>query len=74
MKTIYSICVKEMDFFFDEDGKLLSYWQLNDAQYRHEYMGPLFKSLGITVKFPEWQDAKFQKPIVKILKKTGNVG
>ena len=50
MKTIYHVDCLENDYFFDTDGKCLGGWHQNDAMYRHEYMDPLFKKLGITVE------------------------
>jgi hypothetical protein len=56
-KTLYFVCSCECDFFFDAKFKLLSFWY--DADYRPEYMDPLFNKLGFTVeqvesrKFPE---------------------
>jgi hypothetical protein len=53
LTTIYHIstCIwGEQDWFFDADGKLLAQWDRNDADYRHEYMGPLFRKLGYEVK------------------------
>ena len=39
----------ELDVFFDEKKEILTWWSLNDAHYRHEYMSPLFKLMGYEV-------------------------
>jgi hypothetical protein len=39
----------EKDTFFDDNFKLIDYWDCNDASYRPEYMDSLFRQLGIEV-------------------------
>lgn len=70
MKTIYHVNVEvfgEQDFFFDDDGKLIHWWDRNDADYRNEYMDPLMKELGIKVKSGNWSDKRFKSQIKEIL-------
>ncbi len=69
MKTIYHIRAAnggEMDFFFDAKGKMLTWWDLNDANYRDEYMNDLFKKLGYEVKTANQQDKRFAKQIKQV--------
>lgn len=61
----------ETQFFFDEKGKLLQWWNTNDANYRSEYMGPLFKSLGINMQYIEYNDTRIYKIVKRELKKQG---
>lgn len=41
--------VGEMQFFLDENFKVIASWSNNDANYRHEYMGDLLRQLGADV-------------------------
>lgn len=66
-KIIYHVNAEicgEQDFFFDEKGKLLHWWDRNDADYRKEYMNPLFDALHISVVEAKW-DEPLWKDIVK---------
>lgn len=42
----------DIDAFFEFDMKLklITSWSLNDANYRNEYMSPLFLHLGVAVR------------------------
>jgi hypothetical protein len=40
----------EMEGMFDESGKMLGSWCLNDAHWRGEYMEGFLEKLGIVVK------------------------
>jgi len=64
-KTLYFVCSCECEFFFDAKFTLLSFWYRNDADYRPEYMNPLFDNLGFTVENVE--SRKFLE-IFKIVK------
>ncbi len=46
MKKLYFTEILEMQFFLDENKKLITCWCCNDANYRHEYMQDLFEHLG----------------------------
>lgn len=73
-KTIYHVSTDvygEQDFFFDEDGNLLHWWDKNDANFRGEYMNPLFEKLGIKIEKGNWIDNKFYSKIRKVLKDCG---
>ena len=58
MRTIYHefFCddeIGEADAFYEViDGKLkmITSWSANDANFRYEYMGSLFKHLGVEIK------------------------
>ena len=74
MKTIYhvEVCLfGEQDFFFDAKGKLLDQWDKNDAQWRGEYMQPLFKQLGYQVEEAEWDDPRWKETIKQQLAELG---
>ena len=75
MKKIYNVCCYvscEMEFFFNEKGELLDYWNLDDAIYCHEYMSGLFKKLGYKVIVDvKWTDERWKNTIKKILIKSG---
>lgn len=53
--TVYHVFVEDDDIlgefeaFFDANRNYLHGWSANDANYRHEYMDPLFSKLGINV-------------------------
>ena len=59
----------EMDGFFELQGKKLAFltgWDLNDAHYRSEYMGPLFTALDIKVeRLPEKYAKEATKTIMR---------
>lgn len=40
----------EAEAWFDESGKLLAGWTMNDAHWRGEYMNPLLEALGYNIK------------------------
>jgi hypothetical protein len=49
MKKIFHIYTErngEMDWFFDEEFNVITYWYQNDANWRGEYMRPLLRYLG----------------------------
>ncbi len=74
MKKIYHINVSvigEQDFFFDSKGKILAYWDCNDANYRSEYMNPLLNKLGYEVIESEWNDKRFLPSIKEALSYQG---
>ena len=57
-RTIYLECfcdddLGEADAFYevvDDKLTMITAWSMNDAQYRSEYMDPLFSHLGIEIK------------------------
>lgn len=55
MITVYHVVVEddddlgEFEAFFDADKNYIHGWSQNDANYRHEYMDPLMKALGIDI-------------------------
>lgn len=61
MKTIYyayadNVCTEEqfdrlgeVEGMFDEQGKLIGAWCLNDGNWRSEYFDPFMEALGIQV-------------------------
>ena len=70
MKTIYHVFIddSEAEGFFDEKGKLLDYWYLNDADWRSEYFNPVFKKLGIEIKQPSYKlEIKLQTKLRKVV-------
>ena len=70
MKKIYHIYTEEngeMEWFFDEDYKVITYWWINDATWRSEYMGGLLEHCGAEVVDVDEHDKKH--PAVKVFKK-----
>lgn len=67
MKTMYFTEAEEMQFFLDENKEVISCWHINDADYREEYMGSLFKKLGYEVKFVKCNDKSIKKAILPTL-------
>ena len=51
MKKVYHVQCEAMEVegMFDEDGKLLGAWCLNDADWRSEYFNDFMKAAGIKV-------------------------
>lgn len=60
----------EMEGFFDDQGRLLAAWCLNDAHWRNEYMDGLLESLGHEIVKLDASDArkKADKAMVKQIK------
>lgn len=58
----------EMDAFFKASSKLslITWWDNNDANYRSEYMSPLFKHVGVEIKTLPREK---RKEAIKLLKK-----
>lgn len=74
MKIIYCIFTNwfgENQFFFDDYGNLLGWWTCNDASWRHEYMNPMMKALGIDVRTAQDTDPRFEDKIQAILREHG---
>ena len=71
MKKLYHTEWFDFNFFFDEDFKLIHQWSCNDAQYRHEYMSPLFEKLGYEMKFIDPENKKVKQVIIEVLKNFG---
>lgn len=73
MRTIFHVNLDDDgDVFFDEAGEMLASWYANDANYRAEYMKPLFTRLGIDVQSATAQDPRFNAQIVELLKGYGH--
>ena len=36
--------------FYDDEKDLITFWSLNDANFRIEYMNPLFQRLGVEIE------------------------
>jgi hypothetical protein len=56
MKIIYCLSVEdpfEVDAFFDEDDKIITWWSCNDATWRDEYMSGLLKHCGYKTERPK---------------------
>jgi len=73
MKVIYWVGTfepYEMEWFFDENHNLITYWSCNDAQWREEYMTPLMEALGVEIKYHSYPTAplKIRKKIKLELK------
>lgn len=49
MKNLYFTEILDVQFFLDENKKLIACWCCNDASYMHEYMQKLFDHLGYKV-------------------------
>lgn len=64
-KTIYHVESANVEFFFNEKGKMLHWWNQSDANYCAEYMNPLFSALGFKVE--EANDERFKDTIKHIL-------
>lgn len=64
-------CVYNEDYesqgFYDESGNLITDWSLNDAHYRDEYMGPLFRALGVQI---ECESEELEQKFEQYLKDT----
>jgi hypothetical protein len=70
MKTIYIIPFNddetgEIQVAFDENGKYLHWWSMNDAHYRDEYMGPLFLEVGLNIHTYHENQFKWLKRAIK---------
>jgi hypothetical protein len=76
MKKIYYIFFErggEIDAFFGEDDKLITYWFGNDANWRDEYMSGLLAHCGFeTVTPTAKQRKKFEKLLISELKGIGS--
>ena len=63
MKTIYIMYCEdegEYELWFDENKKLIGGYSCNDASWRDEYLGPIFKVSGINV-----ESLKYNKKLAK---------
>jgi hypothetical protein len=70
MKKIYHAFCEifgEQDFFFNEDFKLIHWWDKNDATWREEYMNPLMEKLGIKINNIELTDKRVYSIIKDVL-------
>lgn len=51
MRTVYTYYSEEeygeVQAFFDEKFKIITAWSCDDANYRSEYMDPLFEAVGV---------------------------
>ncbi len=73
-KKIYHIYLEdygEMDFFFDQKYKYLHHWNRNDADFRDEYMNPLFEKIGFEIVEADFEDKRFHDKIIKALEESG---
>lgn len=67
MQTVYHIYVSDTQWFFHEDGTFITGWSVNDAQFREEYMGPLFAAFDIEFEQVGAGDERFEEFAQKVI-------
>lgn len=57
----------ETELFFTPEGKFITGWSLNDANFRHEYMEDLFTHMGYETVEADMNDDVVKEPVRKAL-------